>query len=344
VPHAIVQRESPETILHDEQYFTSVLARARSAIRDALAGPAKAIEYVAYAEHPVHEFASNRRIIDGENKCHIRFSIATHDEKIRQAPEGVIDPMMSLVVFYDEQKRPVASWSFYASHPQVSSDRPIISGDTIGVAMDLFEKAHPGLAPVYFTGCAGDVTAGKYTTANLDRNRLVFGIRLFDAMQAAFENARPVKLESIAWLDRVRDVPLAKVQQERDALLPILRDPASTTKEKYQAAMKLDRLERRMDRYPFRASRLTINDDIHIVFLPTELLLEYQLYAKRRIAGRVAVAAYGDSFLKYVATDEMFPQGGYEVRDSTTEVGPGIESAVKDIIDDILLKQPRHEQ
>ena len=51
---------------------------------------------------------------------------------------------------------------------------------------------------------------------------------------------------------------------------------------------------------------------------------------------RLVTAAYGDCFLNYVATDEVFDQGGYEVDLKWTEVKPGCGALIKRAIDRIL--------
>ena len=66
------------------------------------------------------------------------------------------------------------------------------------------------------------------------------------------------------------------------------------------------------------------------------MIVDYQLYAKDAFQGDLAVAAYGDSFLNYVAIDASFPQGGYETEPEWTEVGPGIEGVIKAAIAEIL--------
>lgn len=317
--------------VHDEIYFRHVIDTTRRAIQSALAKPGTAVGGVRFTNHRVHEFASTRRILDASNRCKVRFSRCA-DPVIKAAPEGKIDPLVDQVVFHDVSGKPFACWHFYASHPQVSDGRRLVSGDTVGVALELFEKTNPGVFSVYFTGCAGDITAGKYTTSYRERDRLTFGTRLFDGMQAAFEKQiAPTPLEAIGWSDHAFEMPLSIETKPAAHYQAVLDKSGMPSSAKYLAAIKLHKLNRKLPTYPFRTSCLALND-LRVLFMPSELCVEYQLFAKSLRPGKVAVAAYGDSFLNYIATDEAFDQGGYEVESDWTEVTRGCEPLIKSAI------------
>jgi hypothetical protein len=337
--HAVIDDVYPDgPRLHDEAYFSRTLEQASIAVHDALAKPGAAVDGVAFTKHRVEKFGATRRVIDENGNCHIRWSRSnTFPQWMIDYPEGRIDPDLSMITFF-ERRKPIACMSFYASHPQVSCGRLTWSSDTIGVARHLFESHNPGVFPIYFTGCAGDVTAGKYTTPYLKRDQYVFGSRLFDAMQAAFEKSHPQPLESIGWVNSVNPVPLGAIPQPADYFESIIANPASTSKDRYLAALKLRRLRENIFEYPFRLSRLALND-VGALFMPTELIVDYQLYAQemsKRQLRELAVSAYGDSMLDYTAIDISFEQGGYEVDERWTEVGPGIEQPIKDTILEIV--------
>lgn len=326
VPHRLIEEHCPELRFHDEAYFARVLADARAGVATAMRRTGQEVSGISFAGKAVERFAGTRRVLDEHHQCKVRYSICC-DPTIRDQPEGLIDPMLDQVVFFDEGGKPAVSLSFYASHPQVSDGRRAVSSDTIGVALDLFEKTNPGVFPVYFTGCGGDVTAGKYTTTNKHHNRLAFGLRLFEGMQGAFDIARPQPLPPLRWCDATDDAPLRPRRESEAELVHVIRTHTYRPS-RYLAAMKLARLRDGLAAYPFRMTRLSFGD-IGILFLPAEMCVPYQFYAKAVWRGRLAVAAYGDCFLKYVATDEAFGQGGYEVEPDWTEVQPGIEGWVK---------------
>ena len=334
--HALIYDLDPDIAVHDEAHFKSVLENAKSAVAQALEEPGQELQSISFREHVVHRFGSTRRCLDENNHANVRWSKGIKPGSwLKEYPEGHIDRMLSQIVFYDDHDEPVTCLSFYASPPQVSNGRWVWSADTIGVARDLFEEVHPGTFAVYFNGCGGDVTAGKYTTEVKERDRLVFGTRLFDAMHAAFEKARPVPLKAVEWIDRTIDVPLSEIRESDSYYEEIVARPGERISRKYLAALKLNRLRNDIRLYPFRLTRVSFNEGAAL-FLPSEMIVDYQLYAKDAFQGDLAVAAYGDSFLNYVAIDASFPQGGYETEPEWTEVGPGIEGVIKTAIAEIL--------
>jgi hypothetical protein len=164
---------------------------------------------------------------------------------------------------------------------------------------------------------------------------LVFGVKLYDALHEAMQKARPQPLASMGWRTERFDCPLAPPPNDADHYRFVLNSEVAGGGERYLAAHKLNRLENGIETYPFRLTRWTVNGHA-AVFLPAELVVDYQLYAKSRYRGELAVAAYGDSYLDYVGTDIMFSEGGYEVDPMWTEVGPGVEGHIKGALDRIL--------
>jgi hypothetical protein len=335
--HAFLQRHRPELVLHDEAYFADVLERARAAVAAACAAPPQPVAGIGFASHAVREFASTRRVRQPDGTIGVRWSI-TGNQAVRHAPEGLIDPLLDLVTWYGEAAQPLASLAFYACHPQVGYLDGVVHGDTPGVALPLFEQTYPGTFPLYFDGCGGDITGGKYTRPNVRRNNLEFGLKLFDALEEAHLKSRPEPVGPWQWRTVTFDCPLAPVGQSRAELLELVRGEGTARSVRFLAAIKLERLESGRLSYPCRFTRVQVGD-IAMLFLPSELCVPYQLFAKARYRGRLAVAAYGDSYLGYVATDAAFTEGGYEVDPLWTEVGPGIEGVLRQHLA-ALLDQP----
>lgn len=327
--HALIDEPNG---LHNEAWFSKVMTDTQAAIR-----AAEPCEVAAFstASYPVYQFASSRRVILDDGECHIRFSTCG-DPAVRAAPEGLIDPMLDQVVLYDRAEKPRLCMNFYACHPQVSDGRALWSGDTVGVALDLFDQKHPDMLTMHFDGCGGDITAGKYSrVGEKPRNRVVFGVRLYDAMQGAFGLAQPRELSQLSWHDSTVDIPLSNETEPLAHLRATVDDTKRTLGERYLAALKVHKLTRGEATYPFRTSRLAL-DDHHLLLLPAELVVAYQLGAKALRPGKVSVAAYGDCFLNYVGTAAMFDEGGYEVQPRWTEVGPRAEPIIREAIADAL--------
>ena len=58
------------------------------------------------------------------------------------------------------------AWSCYAVHPMSYYGRGGVSADFPGMARARRQSDDPGVFQIYFTGCAGDTTAGKYNTGD----------------------------------------------------------------------------------------------------------------------------------------------------------------------------------
>jgi hypothetical protein len=330
--------------IHNEKYFAAVLDGVGGAIRAARRDQAIPIDRISFNSAPVHQFASSRRVLNADNHCAVRWSVLwrPEDMHLKEAPEGRIDPMLDQVNLYDSAGVARVSLNFYASHPQVSSGRLVWSSDTIGIARDLFESRNPGTFALNFDGCGGDVTAGKYTTLNRQRNRLVFGLRLYDAMQAAFDSRAVEPVQRLGWLNQSFNMPLRPDEHDAAHYRRLVHGEKNDLARRYLAAAKLVKLQNGWTSYPFAMSRLVLNEYI-ILLMPAELCVEYQLYAKRRAPSKLTTAAYADCFLNYIATDEAFAQGGYEVDPDWTDMQPGCEGRIKKAIDAILshAEEPR---
>jgi hypothetical protein len=89
----------------------------------------------------------------------------------------------------------------------------------------------------------------------------------------------------------------------------------------------------RVDR-PIQVSSLQIGK-LHILHLPGEPMLEFQLFAQQaRPADFAAVAGYGDCGPAYICTDKAIAEGGYEP--SASNVGRGSEALLKQAIKALL--------
>jgi len=130
-------------------------------------------------------------------------------------------------------------------------------------------------------------------------------------------------------LDQVqKEVADAADKAWTSILLAILNNEQSSRFDLYVAADKIKRIQDNIMTYPYEMVLLRW-PVAGMLFLPAEMCIEYQLFSKAQFQGDLAVAAYGDCYLKYIATDKAFDQGGYEVDPKVREVGQGIEHVIK---------------
>jgi hypothetical protein len=228
--------------------------------------------------------------------------------------------------------KPLARLHYYATHPQSFYGDPRTSYDFPGIARESLQKKED-VFQIYFTGCAGDVTAGKYNDGSR-RARDELTARLLAGMEAAVATTRFVPARHITW----RTVPV---------LLPLRTDAAysveasratmanaklSPSQRIYAGAMRVAFAQR--SKQPIELSALAVGP-VRIVHLPGESMIDFQLFAQSLLPEQfVAVAAYGDCGPAYICTERAFTEGGYEPTDSL--VAPYSESVLKAAIRELL--------
>ncbi len=314
----------------DLEFIAIASDRVGSAVRGALQ-KLQPLTHVACGKARVEKFASNRRVLLPDGQIGVRFSHC-NDPVLIAAPEGLIDPWMRTVTLFHRQN-PIARLHYYASHPQSYYGQGHMNPDTPGIARERLEKEE-GIPQIYFTGCAGNIAAGKYNDGSHEM-RVVLANRLYDGMKAAITasgNPEPATLSR-----KTTDVRFALRQEanfSEEHFRTVLADSTQTYIVRMTAAMALAWYERlkikpTVDVTSYRLGPATI------LHLPGEAFVEYQLFAQSvRPDNFLAVAAYGELGPGYICTDKAFAEGGYEPTQSF--VGPPSEALLKSSMRDVL--------
>src|SRR5262249_44590902 len=145
----------------------------------------------------VHAVASNRRILGDDGSVRFTRTSATRDPKVRAEPEGLIDPWLRTVSFWNGAT-PLAALSYYATHPMSYYGDGRVSSDFCGLARKRRQDEEPDVFQIYFTGCAGNITAGKYNDGS-HANRRVLRDRIYDAMTAAWRVSTRQAVRDFSW-------------------------------------------------------------------------------------------------------------------------------------------------
>lgn len=313
----------------DPKLYDEAAGRLAEAVRQA-AARLEPFDQVGTGEAKVERVASSRRCRTPDGKIAVRWS-SCKDPELRAMPEGLIDPMLKTITFARDGK-PLARLHYYATHPQSFYGDPRASYDFPGMARERLEAAEK-VFQVYFTGCGGDITAGKYNDGSREA-RDGLADRLFAGMEAAAKATRYGPAGPVAW----RTTPLALTPRsdpgftEADYRRVMTDRQAAPSSRIYGGAMALALLARAKE--PIELSSLTMGR-VSLVHLPGEPMIEFQRFAQReRPDALVAVAGYGDCCYGYVCTEAAFQEGGYEPTDSL--VVPESEKAVKEAISRLL--------
>jgi hypothetical protein len=335
--HALHQHDAPdcdfsaEKILKDARidsrqfegnFQRQVLSNLASAVRRSIA-TAQPVTHLGLGEAAVSEVASNRRIFGPDGKVRAVRYTACKDPDLRSAPEGTVDPIVSLVSFWNEEK-PIAVFSYYATHPQSYYRTGLPNPDFPGMARFHRQLAVPDALHVHFNGAGGNIGAGKYNDG-APTNRLTLASRLSDGMTRAWELTKrePIHPSDVQWLVEPVALPPAKHLTEESLLKEISNRDANPPTQ--GSASRLAWLRRSKAGHRIDVSCLKLGR-ARILHMPGELFVEYQLAAK---AARpdlfVAMAAYGDYGPWYIGTAVAYEEGGYETEPRSSNVAPETE-------------------
>jgi len=312
--------------------------KAADAVAQAVADSlkhAQPLTHVSHGEAKVSQVASNRRVMgDGGRVAFVRTS-ATKDARVRDKPEGLIDPMLKTVGFWNGDHK-LAVLHYYATHPMSFYGDGLVSCDFVGLARE--RRTHDdGVPHIYFTGCGGNVTAGKYNDGNT-ANRAVFTGRIYAAMVESEEKAARAPVGKVEWL--VKPVRLAANPKFREEdLLKLITNEKSPPAIRISAALKLSYMRHVAAGTPIEFTSLRLGDQVRLLHLPGEAFVEYQLFAQQQAPDSfVATASYGDGGPGYIPLEKSFAEGGYEP--TQAYAAPQSERQMKEAIVELLKGRP----
>jgi len=342
----------------DVPFVRKTIASAAQAVKESLE-KAQPVTHLGVGEARVEKVASNRRILGADGRVAIARSSsyripepilsrlsaeakrqgyelsAARVEEALAAPEGVIDPLLRMLTFYDGD-RPLVSMSYYATHPQSYFGQGDVTSEFVGLARAKHEQARGGSVLVHFNGASGNVAAGKYNDGTPEA-RVALTSRMSDAMQRAWTATKRVPLSAADCEWRVQDVrpPIAS-HLAVDKLRATLEDGKAAQSDRLAAASKLAFVLRMQHGEPIQLSCLRLAK-VYVLHMPGELFVEYQLAAQQmRPNHTVCMAAYGDCGTGYIGTEIAYSQGGYETQPSSSNTAPQVERVLMDGIRALL--------
>lgn len=313
-----------------------VMQRAADAVRSALP-QAQSVTHYGWGVADVKEVASNRRIKGPDGRVRATRYTTTKDPALRAEPEGVIDPQVSLLSFW-QGERPLAVLSYYACHPQSYYRTGVPSPDFPGIARFLRGQTVPEALHVHFNGAGGNIGAGKYNDGAKE-NRLLLAQRLADGMKQAWDatQRRPLAAQDLGWRTVPVHLPLAPQLHEAELLAALKTEPPRgyIAKADQLAWVQRNASGQTIDVACLRVGRA------RVLHLPGELFVEYQLAAKAmRSELQVAVAAYGDYGPGYIGTAAAYSEGGYETSAGASNVAPQAEQVLTEALRKLLEVTP----
>lgn len=302
-------------------FFRRCLERGRTAIAEGLQRT-RPVTHVAHGQARVEKVASNRRVSrDATGRIMAMRGSSCRNPKLRALPEGLIDPWLKTVAFYHSETR-IAACHYYSTHPMSYYGDGRVSSDFAGLARKRRQKEDPGCTHLYFTGCAGNIAAGKYNDGSPERRPILAG-RIHAGIVRAEETLKPEPVGAVSW-KTVGVLPPPRKSLSATALAEQIATPGKRVVDRNRPSYMLSWLRRVQKGTPIVLSSLWLND-IKLLHLPAECFVQYQLRAQKlQPAYFVATAAYGDGGPWYIPVAQEYPHGGYEVGVAFCE--PGVDA------------------
>jgi hypothetical protein len=295
--------------------------RLAAAVRQSL-DRLQPFDAVGTGQAKVDRVASIRRVFTPDGKLLTRWS-SCRDPELQAMPEGDIDPLLRTITLLCGDK-PLVRMHYYATHPQTYYLDGRASYDFPGMARQRLQQEE-GVFQMYFTGCAGDVTAGKYN-AGTPEDRAALAERLYAGMKASIAATCTSPVQQIGWrTEAVSLTPRTDGVHEPEQNRRCLADPDAKPEARISAAGRVACFTRLQE--PVVFSLLEIGP-ARVLHLPGEPLIAFQHFACGLRPDRLlAVAGYGLATTGYVCTERAFTEGGYEP--SASELVPESERLIQ---------------
>lgn len=291
---------SPPGRICEPDFDAAMRKRVASAVAASLSA-ARRVTHIGAGQGKVEQVASNRRYVLPDGKVSYGRSSATRDAAVRNMPEGLIDPWVKTVSFWDGADC-VAALHCYSTHPMSYYGQGDVSADFVGMGRAKMQAAAPGTHHVYLTGCAGDTMVGRYNDGN-HANRPILAGRMFDGMMAAWKTTKrhgvPSRLgfANAALRFPPRLTPGFSEAEQRAKLA----DQQQNYRVRSEAALALSWLGRQSQPVDVPAVDLGA---AQIVQVPAEAFVQYQLWAQAegRSGAMVLAPGFGECAPGYIPT------------------------------------------
>lgn len=233
-------------------------------------------------------------------------------------PTGVVDHALPVLTVRDVQGEKVrAILVNYACHcTTLGGSFNKLHGDWAGCVQEQIEREHPGCTALVSIGCGADANPeprkDDLTIVRAHGDEIAREVaKLLKNKKAWTQIAGPVATKRETF-----DLPLAKLPTRED----FEQRAATKGPIAYHAKVQLQRLDagkKLPTTVPYSAQTWTFGDGPAMVFLPGEVVVDYQLRLKRELdAKRLWINAYANASPCYIASKRVLGEGGYEVDSS----------------------------
>jgi hypothetical protein len=316
-----------------EQCVQNVAAEAKDSLSDA-----QPVTHIGAGQARVEKVASNRKVVYEDGRVSYgRGSSSGGNKFMSEAPDGMIDPFLKTISFWNDDQALLALHS-YATHPMSYYGRGGVTYDFVGMARERRRRDDPKVAQIYTSGCAGDVTAGKYNNGT-QASRELLAHRMHTAMVAAWENTKRTPLKQIDFRNTHLQLPFRpEARFSAEALDAKLNDKSLDVIKRIHAAMTLSSRMRVVSKSPIDFPVVDFGA-AQLVLFPGESFIGYQLMAQEMAKTEFVMSvAYGECWPGYIPTQSNFDD---KFEDTWVWVAPGSEEQIRNALQKVLRNKAR---
>jgi hypothetical protein len=316
----------------DVEFHEKAVQGVARALTEGLKKPVPVTHY-GVGQAKVEKVASNRRYLTDDGRPAFNRMSRTTDPKIRDKPEGTIDPYLKTLSFWNGDQAVVAI-HVYATHPMSYYGGGGVTADFVGLARNRRQADDAKVKQIYVSGCSGNVTAGKYNDGSVE-NRPVLAERIYQGMVAAWKATEKHPLEKLELrVGTMKLAPRDGGEFTAEALKTRIEKDAKPFGQCLGALGLSWRL--RCDRgQPVDLPVLDLGKAL-VVLLPGEAYVEYQLLAqKTRPDAFVLTVGYGESGTGYIPTEQHVKERDGNLSDWNW-VAPGTEAVITEAIRKVM--------
>jgi len=291
--------------MFDPKFHEESVQRVAGALRDSLEH-LQPVTHFGTGQARVEKVASNRRVVNAQGGVSFgRSSSSAGNQALSAAPDGLIDPFLKTISFWNGDK-PLLALHAYATHPMSYYGRGGVTYDFVGMAREQRQRDDRHVFQIYVSGCSGDVTAGKYNDGS-PAMRPLLANRMYEAMVAAWKQTTRHPLEQATFRKAELDLPFRQdAAHTAESMRSVLDNPQATVEKRILAAMGLSSLQRVQSGQKIDFPCIDFGT-AQIVLFPGESFVGYQLQAQKlRPDSFVLSIGYGECWPGYIPTKAGF--------------------------------------
>lgn len=319
--------------LFDQAFHDRTIHRVAALLKQSLP-EARPVTRIGVGKARVDRIASNRRVVSSKTG-RISFSRGSSSGRVAEfaaAPVGSIDPDLKTISFWNKDQ-PLLAMHSYATHPMSYYGKGEVSSDFVGLARLKLQREDKTVRQIYFSGCSGDVTAGKFNNGSPE-SRKVLTQRLYTAMKTAWRKQKFFPLEKVSFNNEKIELPFhEKPSLKRKNLMNALNDDSLSTEKRILAAMGLASLNRVQSRLAIDLPSVDFGP-VRVILFPGESFVGFQLLAQKMSNDQTVFAiGYGECWPGYIPTKSAFADG---FADSWLWAGEGSEDVIRNALQKLI--------